>query len=346
MMKFTPLVSIVVPVYNVENYIERCLASIRDQDYHNIEVIIVDDRGSDNSIPIARRFIESTADERFRIYTNEVNKGLSGARNSGLREAKGEYVYFLDSDDYITPDCISRLVAPLSSRKYDVVIGNYSKETTARTVIAPFGCGEGPVEGNEAILRGYRLGHWYVMAWNKLCNRDFLLYNRLWFEEGLLHEDVLWSFQVFSLARSIYLVDAPTYHYIIRDQSIMTGMSIEKDVRIYLHVFKKINEFVYSRLNGIKPDAYELIEGKKSGILYSLLAKGCGDLYDRYYPDFHSLKIISPLKAWRRKLIGVKYMARDFNYLLPQPIGRVYKRLFFNVVYKWRGKEIQGKVWD
>lgn len=105
-------VSIIIPTYNVAPYIIECLESVASQTYQGvIECIVVDDCGTDESIPLAQEFIDSyNGNIKFRICHREKNGGLSAARNSGLFEAKGEFVYFLDSDDYITPNCIESLV--------------------------------------------------------------------------------------------------------------------------------------------------------------------------------------------------------------------------------------------
>jgi len=104
-----PLVSVVIPVYNVERYIEQCLASVRAQTYSNLEIIVVDDASPDNSIAL----IETIEDARIKIV-RQANRGLAGARNTGIRTAQGEFVAFLDSDDFWHPDKISRHVAQMS----------------------------------------------------------------------------------------------------------------------------------------------------------------------------------------------------------------------------------------
>lgn len=337
------LVSIVVPVYNVENYIERCLRSIATQSYGNYEVIIVDDRGSDNSVKIAKDFVAKENSGRFRILTNPCNKGLSGARNAGLREAKGDYVLFLDSDDYISADCLINLIKPLDTYEYDVVIGAYTEVSYSGECFYGFNTNKYEYKGNVSVLNAYRNGVWYVMAWNKLCKRDFLLQHDLFFKEGLLHEDVLWSFKLFSYAESVYLVKKSTYNYLIREKSIMTSMSVERDIQTYIDVFKEIKTFLKTEKDHISPDAYHLYEGKKSGILYSMLENGLTAVYDKYYPDFHELKLLPFYKIYG--LISFSYLIRDFNYALPIGLGRSYKKLFYKIIYKWRGKKISGKLW-
>ena len=335
-------VSIVVPVYNVSAYIKRCLESIAAQSYNDIEVLFVDDCGTDNSVSLIKEFIvESEMD--CKLLHHSSNRGLSAARNTGLEAAIGDYVYFLDSDDDITPDCIESLVAPLNLWQYDVVVGDYN--VIGGDCYSPLLLPEGPLYSNDDIIKTYAEGKWYVMAWNKLCRREFLLKNQLLFKEGLIHEDVLWTFMLACKANSLYVVRQPIYNYYVRSASIMTSMSIEKDANIYVEVFENISAFVKSEQLEYGRNQYAIIEGKKSGILYSLLQKGESELYKKTYLKFRKLPFANPVKAFKLGAIGFSYLVRDFHYILPQHIGALYKRLFYLAVYKWWGRTIEGAVW-
>ena len=116
-------ISIIIPVYNVEQYIEECLLSVANQTMtEGIECIIVDDCGPDNSAAIAKRFVDSyQGDIRFTFIQRENNGGLSAARNTGIEAATGEYIYFLDSDDFIVPECIKTLYSIAIAYNADVV---------------------------------------------------------------------------------------------------------------------------------------------------------------------------------------------------------------------------------
>lgn len=336
-----PKISIIIPIYNVSQYIVKCLDSVLGQTYNNIELILVDDCGTDDSMAIVYDYLSSHAFVDVHIISHKKNRGLSAARNSGIVKASGEYVYFLDSDDYISLDCIEALVKPLQKKKYDVVIGNYESSNCGYSDLRLLN-----VELlGQHILEAYANGLWYVMAWNKLCRKDFILENYLTFEEGYLHEDVIWSFKLACKAQSMYIVDKVTYHYLIRNSSIMTSMSIERDVTVYLKAFVKIIEFVENegRVQGISE--YKIIEGKKCGILYSLLQKNEIDLYNKYYKDFYLLRYVSPWTAYRKHMISFPYLLRDLHYCMPAFLGKLYKRLFFSMLYSWRGKKIEGAVW-
>lgn len=335
-------VSIVVPVYNVSAYIKRCLDSIAAQSYSDIEVIFVDDCGTDDSVSQIKEFIAESEMSCELLHHNR-NRGLSAARNTGLEAATGDYVYFLDSDDDIAPDCIESLVESLNLWQYDVVVGNYN--VIGGDCYSPLLLPEGPLYSNDDIIKAYAEGKCYVMAWNKLCRREFLLKNKLFFKEGLIHEDVLWNFMVACKADSLYVVKQSVYNYYVRSASIMTSMSIEKDANIYVEVFGNISAFVRTEQLEYGRYQYAIIEGKKSGILYSLLQKGESELYKKIYLKFRKLSFANPVKAYRSGSIGFGYLVRDFHYILPQHLGALYKKLFYLAIYKWRGRTIKGAVW-
>ena len=336
-------VSLIVPVYNVSEYIERCWDSIRNQTYKNIEVLFVDDCGTDDSVTKLETYVEETQDFEVKILHHQRNRGLSAARNTGLEAASGEYVYFLDSDDDIIPDCIDLLVSPLREKQYDMVIGDYS--VVGGGGYSPLHLGEGPLESNLEVMRTYSGGEWYVMAWNKLCRREFLLENNLFFKEGMIHEDVLWTFKVACKAENLYVVKKPTYNYYVRSSSIMTSMSIEKDANVYVEVFENIGAFAKSEGREYGRYEYALVEGKKAGILYSLLQKKEVSLYKKIYRRFRKLSFANSYHAYRKGIIGFGYLVRDFHYLLPESLGSMYKRLFYILVYKLRGRKVEGAVW-
>ena len=232
-------VTIVVPVYNVEPYIAECLRSVAEQDYSgSIECLLVDDCGTDNSMEVAKDFINSYHGMiEFRIFRHEHNRGLSAARNTGIKYAKGDYIYFLDSDDEITKDCIDKLVTPLLDKTYDFVIGGY------RCIKAcpPLLLNNGIALYDDEILRSYYMRKWYMMVCGKLCNVQFLKKNQLLLKEGLLHEDELWSFQLACLAKSMYVVNEESYVYKIREGSITQNVRTQERKAI---AFQRIIQYM------------------------------------------------------------------------------------------------------
>lgn len=338
-------ISIIIPVYNVEQYIVRCLQSVVAQvSFAGLEVILVDDCGTDNSIALAQGFLAGCAGLDYKILHHTRNCGLSAARNTGLKAATGDYVYFLDSDDAITTDCMQLLTAPLKEREYDFVIGGY-EVLGSDNDYPPLLLKHGEFTTNRDIMHSYSNGKWYMMAWNKLCCREFLLRNALFFEEGVLHEDVVWSFKLACCATSMYVIEEPTYKYYIRTESIMTGIVLEKDVEIYKRVYSVIAEYVAQEDRIRDPDVYNLFAGRLSSFMFSLLHLGRNDLYHDVYAYCHSVMYLSPISAYRKGVMGLKYLIRDIHYSLHLPLGRFYKWLFYQLVYRLGNKKIEGLMW-
>lgn len=226
-MNSSTKVSIVIPVYNVELYIERCLLSVVSQTYFNIEMIFVNDCTPDNSISVIDSFVLNNPNEkRITVINHEVNKGLSEARNTGINVATGDYIYFLDSDDAITLDCIETLVSNCNGE--EIIIGGVQKEDKTLYCANKIGKYTG-IEIFEAYFRDYI----YDMACNKLLKKDFIVSNNLFFRPKLIHEDFLWTYQVAMVASSMVIISKPTYIYFIREGSL--SMYYEK--RNVEHIF-------------------------------------------------------------------------------------------------------------
>lgn len=226
-------VSIVVPVYNVSAYIERCLKSVMAQTYSNIECILVDDVTPDDSISICNRLISQyTGPISFTILRHEVNRGLSAARNTGTDVATGEYIYYLDSDDEIIENCIESLVAKV--KKYpDVEMvqgGIESIPYMSHYDISPFSEIDF-VDNNIWIRRNfYTFRRFFpVNVWGKLIKVSFLKENSLYNKEGLVHEDEQWMFFVVKVLKKLAFVHQKTYiHYVGTEGSIMSTSTIQK----------------------------------------------------------------------------------------------------------------------
>lgn len=227
-------VSIIIPVYNVSLYIKRCLQSVVDQTYKDIECILVDDCGTDNSIELAQDFINNyKGGISFMILHHDRNKGLSAARNTALNYAKGEFVYFLDSDDSITPDCIGSLMN--MAAKYpdtDYVQGNFLDD---KGNINKYGWHIQLPEycNNHEELEEFTLSKVVTSACNKVIRKAFLDEHALYFPEGILHEDMYWSFFLAKHTKAAAYVNKGTYIYYINDNSIVTSISPQARIKRY-----------------------------------------------------------------------------------------------------------------
>lgn len=229
------LISIIIPVYNVSSYIERCLQSVMRQTYGEIECIIVDDASPDDSIEKCERLIEAyNGPIRFSILHHEHNRGLSAARNTGTEAATGDFIQYLDSDDALTDDCIETLVVPvLRDASIEMVVGNYERLSDGyplpATMMSRTDLPEAEFCGKEAVRSYFFEGKgFYVSAWNKLVKRSFLQEHQLRFMEGVLYEDNPWTHQVLKYLSHLYIVQAVTYLHYRRPGSIMTGTGYEE----------------------------------------------------------------------------------------------------------------------
>lgn len=225
-------VSIIIPVYQVALYIEDCLRSVMGQTYTgDMECLLIDDCGTDDSMAIAERLMSAyDGPIRFEVIRHKRNRGLSAARNTGMDAANGDYLYFLDSDDVMTPDCMEKLVSPvLQDSSIEIMMGNYAlhaKECKAKGFELPIDKQEEEFASLAAVRDYYfdRRG-FYVYAWNKLIRRDFLMKHQLYFKEGMKWEDYLWTFFVVKHLKHMYVLSDPTYIYYKRPHSITTKAS-------------------------------------------------------------------------------------------------------------------------
>ena len=254
-----PKVSIIIPIYNVEPYIEECLQSVMRQTYRGmIECILVDDCGTDNSMKVAEHLIEDyDGPIGFKILHHRHNRGVSAARNTGIDVASGEYIYFLDSDDWISDDCFEKLTQPIGFGQYDFIVGHVLREGKDSFVFCP----EGEYHGNglKPISSGRKpkpIGRSGipVAVWNRLFRKSFLIDNQLFFEVGKVFEDSIFSFDLVCVERRYYVIKSITYYYRRRENSITTRKDQDKIVD-YVVLFQTLRNRVgqekYKNLDGI-----------------------------------------------------------------------------------------------
>lgn len=217
-------ISIVVPVYNVSLYIERCVRSVMAQTYPVMECIIVDDASPDDSIAKCERIIAGfNGPTQFVILHHDHNRGLSASRNTGTDAAKGDYIFYLDSDDELTPDCIEKLARPIErDPSIEMVVGNYQVFSVRHRI--DIITREEELTSSEEVREFFfdrRL--LYVAAWNKLILNTFLKNHSLRFMDGILYEDHPWTFYVVKYLQHLYVIPDITYNYYKRPLSITTG---------------------------------------------------------------------------------------------------------------------------
>lgn len=240
-------ISIIVPVYNIQEYLEKCVKSIVKQTYKNLEILLVDDGATDNSGIICNDF--ALKDDRIKVI-HKKNGGLSSARNEGIKHATGKYICFVDGDDFIREDYCEVLYNALIETKSDVSAVSYKEIKNSKTRIynsaarskKDFDDKLTVYNRNETIIQFL---HWknFRIAWNKLYKTKIL--KDIWFKEGATFEDMYFNYKVLSRSKRVAYVNSPCYNYIRRDGSISTTYS-EKNLNDFadaiLDVFYGVKE--------------------------------------------------------------------------------------------------------
>lgn len=234
-MKF----SVIIPVYKVEKYLQSCVDSVINQTYRDFEIILVDD-GSPDSCPLICDRYAST-DSRVRVI-HQKNAGLAAARNSGTKIAKGDYICYIDSDDYLADNFVLQLLAEKTENNPDIVNYKFQEwfENDGHTAECKFDY-DVPTEGrslSEIYCSLIDKDAYYNSAWSKIIRRSLLIDNNIQFEEGLLGEDNEWYYHVVMAAKTVVLVDKPFYIYRRRQGSITTTTT-RKNLVDQLHVLDK-----------------------------------------------------------------------------------------------------------
>ena len=207
-----PKVSIIVPIYNVEGYIEKCLETLINQTLEDIEVILVNDGSTDNSELIAKKFFEKYPGKI--VYLEKENGGLSDARNYGIPYAKGEYIAFLDSDDYVEKNMYEEMYELAKRENSDMVQCNFYWEYPDKNKRKIADLKE--YSGKKEMLVKTR-----VEAWNKLIRREILIRNsEIRFPKGLRYEDVEFTYKLVPYVEKVSILNKPFIHYIQRGNSI------------------------------------------------------------------------------------------------------------------------------
>ena len=220
------IISIIVPVYNVEKELGRCLESIINQTYKNIEVILVDDGSIDRSPEICDKY--AVKDKRITVI-HKKNEGLSDARNDGIRISHGSYIMFVDSDDYIENDACEKLLSGITP-DIDIVVGACKRINGDKTIILRHSNieEEKVYTAKEFTILSIKNSEWYAPVCFNMYRRDFLFENDIFFESGICFEDTNIQIKMFGSANKIQYVDYAFYNYIIRPGTLSSLENSEK----------------------------------------------------------------------------------------------------------------------
>ena len=209
-----PLISIIVPVYNTDGYLQKCLDSLTRQSYLNLEVIVVDDGSTDKSGEVCDEYAKKY--KRIKVF-HKKNGGLSSARNYGIKKAKGELICLVDGDDYVRKDFVKKMVEAVSREDIDIVVCGYNNEISENKVLT----GE-----KVAIELLTKQNNMEIVAWNKIYRKQ--LFDDISYPEGKNYEDNLTTYKLLSKAKKVAYLGESLYVYVERPKSIMQSSKKEE----------------------------------------------------------------------------------------------------------------------
>lgn len=325
--------SIIIPIYGVEEYLNKCVNSVLSQLYENMEIILVDDGSPDSCGKICEEY--ATRDDRVRVI-HKINGGLSDTRNIGLRIATGDYTLFLDSDDYWCKDFLLEVSNIISDNPVDVLIcdgyygifpqgSRFDNITYLEEKINNFNNGEQALEyllkfkNKNGIL-------WRWAAWNNIYKTKFLKDNNLYFKKGIICEDAEWTPRVILKAESFFLYKNPFYMYRLeRANSIMNMCSVKK---IY-DLFEIVENWI------------EYSNKLNNSVLETIIKERFSNDFSNYlkYIYIYDKDIRSDLTEIIKKGEFINYLTGNNNYLVKlflKILGYEPVLLYLNVLYRIR----------
>lgn len=238
-----PLVSVVIPIYNVEKYLEECFDSVINQSYGNLEIVLVDDGSTDTSGQIADALGET--DSRV-VVVHKPNGGLSDARNAGISIARGDYITFIDSDDYVDVAYIEELIDTAITSASDIVQSNNSRNPND---LSKGSRQKTELSGSDAFVELMKFKTISPTAWGKLYKTSIFSDNKIHFPVGRLHEDTAVLYKLVYLANKVSCIDSVLYYYRINQNSIMTASYTQKHYESVEQYHNELDSFI--AMNGL-----------------------------------------------------------------------------------------------
>ncbi len=290
-----PIVSVVIPVYNIEGYIEKCLKSIVNQTYKNIEIIVVNDGSTDKSQNIIDSFKALYGDKIISIC--QKNAGQSVARNVGVSRSSGEYIAFIDGDDYVESDYIEKLILTAEKEQAEVVVCGYKRVNTCGQILSIHN-----VVGKKGEGTNGKIG--IGVVWGQLFSKKLLQRYNFRFAAGKIYEDSSYSIKARMLAEKVYFIENVSYNYVIHSESTMNKSRV-KSARFPLKEFEEDIREIKENISTEREELfeYEIIQFFAGFLLHfcrkapiedvQILCKYCRRILKNYFPYY-----------WKNKYIG------------------------------------------
>lgn len=314
-------VSVVIPVYNVEKYLKECVDSVINQTYENLDIILVDDGATDNSGTICDEYSEK--DSRIRVIHRE-NGGLSAARNTGMDAACGEYIYFLDSDDYLELSAISDLVSIIEEENTDFVFFDgyvfYTDCEPGEKVYSYSRESRYDSDDSKKMLKTLLNEDKYrTVVQLMMFKTNYLKSNDIRFFEGIIHEDELFTFQVYNANGKVAHCHKELYARRIRPASIMTASGMSRRYESMLAIYNELSKMYREKVASGQAATMYLIREAKSVIgKYNLL------------PDEQKAQYADSYKAFKKDVMKHKgFGDMKLKIKCSGKIGNIYYRALY-----------------
>lgn len=319
----SPLVTISIPIYQCEQHIERCLQSVVNQSYQNLEILLVDDKGTDSSMERVAEMMNQYPLHNWRLIANEKNSGLSVVRNVGINEAQGKYLFFLDSDDELMPDAIAKLVEAAEREQVEMVCGNTitiqldSKQEVDAFKLKQFG----KLMGNQPIFESFVYGLFPVPSWNKLMKVEVLRSQQAYFKEGLFAQDNLQTFIMVLSLNSAYFLEDDTYIYYLHAQSVIHNRN-KKHFENWNTILEEMDGYYHKEKNAQRKLMLRtfFVNFKDQMLIINWKAKKSKELWLYSYSFFKKTTSLS-LSDYLSPKISLDLKKKNFLQNLPNPLG-------------------------
>lgn len=286
-----PVVSVIVPVYNAESTLRRCADSILEQSYPDLELILVDDGSKDASPALCDSYMQK--DARVRVI-HKPNSGASATRNLGIAQARGRYLQFVDSDDWLTPDATEKLVAAAEAHQADLVVADFyrvsGKLVASKHRVMP----DGVMTRRQyaSLMMENPASFYYGVLWNKLYRRELVVQQHLEMNPALrICEDFMFNLEYLRVAQRIVAVPSPVYYYVRTKNSIVSQTYGMTTLKIRLDAFDEYKQFYMEVLD---EKAYQkarlkvyrfLVDVARDGVVLPKPAPGTRSLKDADAPE-------------------------------------------------------------
>lgn len=311
--------TIIIPTYNSQQYIEKCIVSIINQTYTNLEIIIIDDNSKDRTYDICKKIQKK--DTRIKLMKNSENKGVSTTRNKGISISTGEYITFVDADDYIEKNMYEKLINKLEEEDVDIAMCNFFSEEKNRDIRDNIKNKDMIFSDNEMLKYIFLSDYFCGFAWNKIYKSDIIKNNKLNFNDNIfICEDLLFNCQYISKIKRGFYTTNKMYHYVQRNNSSYNNTYSERWETV-IQAYEKMK--LYIKEEGLKNFQYSY--------LYSLL-----NLKEKLYIEKHKKKemLYDINRKIKVNIVGIK-KNKDLSLKLKIKIYiKLYMMKFFVILKK------------